>query len=180
MARRTPTPGRGQSVLGNSLVRARTLGARSGARSGVTLAELLGVVVLIGLLLVVALPRLAGDPSIGSSQGDALAANLAATLRLARRLAVDNGATNASGYKVECTATSYRIRNLATAAYYGPSVPLTDGWQFQQSGYAVGFDPYGGASVPGGQSTTLTLLKGNKQWLVRVEPATGYVWCEKG
>jgi len=153
-------------------------GARRAPR-GFSVLELILVVVLMGLLAAMAVPRLANS-ALASPQGEVSARNLAGTLRLARRMAVDNGALNTLGYRVECSKDSYRILDLGMGTY-GATFKLADGWKFEPDGGAVTFNPYGGAQGASGVTTYLTIRKSSTEWwLVRFEPATGYVWCEKG
>jgi prepilin-type N-terminal cleavage/methylation domain-containing protein len=142
-----------------------------------TLLELLAVVVILGILAAVAVPRLASS-TVGSARGEAGATGVADTLRLARRQAVEHGATNAAGYSVVCTATSYSIKDLS-AGTLGPSTSLPQGWAFESSSYTVTFDPYGAASGTGGV-TSLSLTDGTRHWHVNFVPATGFVSCTGG
>jgi len=146
------------------------------AGPGVTLLELLAVVAIVGILAALTVPRLA-DSAAWSVRGEKCAAQVAAALKLARRLAVENGATNPTGYAVECAQASYRILNLNTGVYE-PAVTLAAGWRFSVSNYRVAFDPYGGARETNGHSASLELvnLKDASLWAVNFEPATGYVW----
>jgi len=144
----------------------------------VTLLELLAVVAIVGILAALTVPRLA-DSAAWSVRGEKCAAQVAAALKLARRLAVENGATNPTGYAVECTQASYRLLNLTTGAYE-PAVTLAGGYRFKTTNYRVAFDPYGGARETNGYPSSLQIVNngGITKWAVNFEPATGYVWCE--
>lgn len=142
-----------------------------------TLLELLAVVVILAVLATVAVPRLASS-TVAVSKGESGATGVADTLRLARRLAVEHGATNVGGYSVVCTATSYAVKDLSTATL-GPSTDLPAGWTFESSTYTVTFDPYGAATASGGV-TSLSLTDGTRHWHVNFVPATGYVSCAGG
>jgi Tfp pilus assembly protein FimT len=136
--------------------------------------ELLAVVVILGVLAAVAMPRFSNSAT-WSVRGEKDAAKVAATLRLARRMAVENAAVNPTGYAVECSATSYRILNLYTGAY-GPATALASGWEFDKNNYKVVFNPYGGATETNNLSDHLELHSLTEEWNVNFEPATGYVW----
>jgi type II secretory pathway pseudopilin PulG len=142
-----------------------------------TLLELLAVVVILGLLASVAVIRMS-SATVSSVAGEATATGVADTLRLARREAVEHGATNATGYSVICTATSYSVKDLY-AGTSAPSVSLPAGWSFGSSSCTVTFNPYGAASATGGV-TSLSLSDGTRTWHVNFVPATGYVSCTKG
>jgi len=147
------------------------------AGAGVTLIELLAVVVVLGLVAAIALPRLA-NADLWMAKGEAGVRKVVATARLARRMAIENAATNASGYTLICTQGTYRILNMSNLTY-GEEISLADGWQFDRSDYVVAFTPYGGAIKGGGLSDNMIIGNGEKQWAVHFEPATGHVWCEQ-
>jgi len=146
---------------------------------GVTLLEMLLVVGLLALLAAVALPRFATSAT-WAAQGEASARKVVAAMRLARRMAVDHGATNATGYRVECAGSTCRIFDLGAGAYYATPTTLADGWSFEGSGWTVIFNPYGGAQVQGGQPAYAAISGSAGRWLVHLESATGYVWYEGG
>ena len=150
---------------------------RRRAPAGFTLIELLAVVVMLGLLAAMALPRLAGA-NIWMAEGEAGVRKVAATARLARRMAVENAADNSAGYQLVCKQRSYQILN-AKDGTYGEETFLADGWQFDKSDYIVVFDPYGGALKAGGLSGEMIIRKGEDRWAVHFESATGYVWYEQ-
>lgn len=170
--------GRRESVADSvsRMARARVRWRR--APAGVTLIELLAVVVMLGLLAAVALPRLA-EANLWMAEGQAAACKCAATLRLARRMAVENAADNTLGYVLVCTNTTYRILD-PTAGGFGEWIALPHGWQFDRSDYVVLLDPYGGARPAVGLPDDVVIRKGAHQWIIHFEPATGYVWYERG
>ena len=148
-------------------------------KPGVTLLEMLLVVGLLALLAAVALPRFATSAT-WAAQGEASARKVVAAMRLARRMAVDHGATNATGYRVECAGSTCRIFDLGAGAYYATPTTLADGWSFEGSGWTVIFNPYGGAQIQGGQPAYAAISGSAGRWLVHLESATGYVWYEGG
>ncbi|HUU90389.1 MAG TPA: prepilin-type N-terminal cleavage/methylation domain-containing protein [Phycisphaerae bacterium] len=145
--------------------------------AGVTLIELLAVVVVLGLMAAIALPRLA-DANLWMAEGEAGVRKVVATARLARRMAIENAADNSTGYALVCTQRSYRVLNTRNWTY-GEETVLADGWQFDRSDYVLLFDPYGGAHRGGGLTGDMIIRKDEKRWAVHIEPATGHVWCEQ-
>ena len=160
------------------LARPRVVPWRAG-KPGVTLLEMLLVVGLLAIMAAVALPRFATSAT-WAAQGEASARKVVAAMRLARRMAVDHGATNATGYRVECAGSTCRIFDLGAGAYYATPTTLADGWSFEGSGWTVIFNPYGGAKVQGGQPAYGAISGSAGRWLVHLESATGYVWYEGG
>ncbi len=148
------------------------------ARRAFTLPELLIVIVLMGILAALVVPRLA-RANLWGSEGKAAAKHVAATLRLARQRAIDHAADNPLGYKFQGFAAAYRVEETGGISY-GDLHELPDGWQFELSNYAVWFDPYGGVQGWIAPDTTLAIRKGGERWLVRFDAATGYAWYEEG
>lgn len=135
------------------------------------------VVALLALVAAVAVPRLAASSDTIAS-GEAAARPVASMLQLARRMAIEQGATNASGYQVQCNDNTYRIVNQTTTVAE-PAKALADGWRFEDPSYSVLFNPYGGATPASGKPPYLAIVRRTQRWLVRFDPATGYVWVEK-
>ena len=81
-----------------------------------TLAELIIVVALIGIMAIVAVPRLHFG-AIRKKKAETVASKIATGLRLTRRLAITNAAENTDGYSLSMTGsfTGYDITNLATS-----------------------------------------------------------------
>ena len=160
------------------LARPRVVPWRAG-KPGVTLLEMLLVVGLLAILAAVALPRFATSAT-WAAQGEVSARKVVAAMRLARRMAVDHGATNATGYRVECAGSTCRTFDLGAGAYYATPTTLADGWAFEGDGWTVIFNPYGGAQIQGGQPAYAAISGSAGRWLVHLESATGYVWYEGG
>jgi len=142
------------------------------------LVELLAVVVIMGLLAIVIVPRLA-ESSVWETQAEAAARQVVSTLRLARRMAIANAASNPNGYTVRFGLTDYGIQTSAGTAV-APRVPLPAAWTFVQANATVTFDVCGGAQASVALPTGVTLVKGGERWAVRIQPATGYVSYEEG
>ena len=148
-------------------------------RRAVSLPELIAVLAVMALVLTVAIPRLARS-GVWGTEGKAAARNLAGALRLARRMAVDHGAANPLGYRLEGAASTYRIYDLASGVYTSTPQGLPEGWRFEETNYAVTFNPYGAVSSYVASGPCLVLYRGGEKWAVAFETATGYVWIEGG
>lgn len=84
---------------------AKIFGIRSIAKNGFSLVELVVIIVLVGLLVFSAIPRMAG-PSLGL---DAQAEQLAADIRYTQSLAMTRG----DRFRINLTAASYQITDSA-------------------------------------------------------------------
>lgn len=146
-------------------------------RRGVTLPELLAAVALTAIILSVAIPRLV-QSNVWGGEGKAAAKNLAANLRLARRMAVDHGAANPLGYRLDGFTSTYRLYDLAAGAYVGDTQGLPQGWRFEEATYTVTFNPYGAVSGYAAAQPKLIIRKGAERWAASFDTATGYVWHE--
>ena len=89
-----------------------------GVRRGFSLAELVLVVAMLGILAAVTIPRLPHEV-IGRKRCEVSAAKMAGHLRWTRQLAITNAAANPTGFRLEMTGDApyeaYRIVNAETA-----------------------------------------------------------------
>lgn len=150
---------------------------RRPAPPGFALVELLAVVIIMGLLAIVLVPRFA-DSAVWGTRAEAAARQVTGTLRLARRMAVTNAAANPGGYVVRFGVTDYGIQNTSGVAQ-AARVALPGAWTFVQANATVTFDVYGGAQASTALPAGITLVKGADRWAVHIEPATGYAWYEE-
>jgi prepilin-type N-terminal cleavage/methylation domain-containing protein len=145
-------------------------------RKGVTLVELLVVVLIIAIMAFVAIPRF----SMATAQaGDAQTAaqKVAAGLRYTRSLAISNAAINSKGFSLEMTGsggyTGFRIVDLSSGKIVktetiNSGIKCTGANEFQ-------FGPLGNVLVGSGD---LVFSAGGKTLNVTVVSATGMVKCQ--
>lgn len=141
-----------------------------------TIVELLVVVVLVGVIAVMAIPRL-NIASISKKKADIEAKKITTDLRRTRRLAITNAATNTAGFALNMVGPSpylsFEIVNLASSAIVDTlsidsNVSCTGGNSFR-------FGPLG--NLLAGSSTQLTTSAKGKSFTVNVISATGAVKC---
>lgn len=135
-----------------------------------TLAELIIVVALIGIMAVVAVPRLQFG-AIRRKKAEAVTSKIATGLRLTRRLAITNAAENTDGYSLSMTGsfTGYEITNLATSEVVDSysidsDVSCTGDSQFE-------FGPLGNCE----SGSTLDVSAPGKSFTITVNSVTGMV-----
>jgi len=145
-------------------------------RRAFTLLELILVVVLLGVLAAVAVPRFAGS-AIWETEGEASAKQVVATLRLARRMAIDQAATNPSGFLVGGSGTIYAVYEADTMQMVSEQKRLADGWGFAAS-FQTAFDPLGAATGTTGTNAVL-IQRDSNQWGIDIAPSTGAVRHEE-
>ncbi len=130
------------------------------------------VVALLGVLAAVAVPRFAASV-IWETEGEASAKQIVATLRLARRMAIDQAATDPSGFLVSGSGAIYAVYEAGTMQMVGEQKRLADGWGFA-AGFQTVFDPLGAATGTTGTDAVLIQRDGN-QWGIDIAPSTGAV-----
>ena len=155
--------------------RAPAPGRRS-AGAGITLLEVILAAALLGILAAVAVPRLANS-AIWAVKGEASAKQVAATLRLARRMAIDQRATEPNGFYVAGSGGSYAVYEADTMQRAGEERHLADGWQFA-AGFNTAFDPLGAATGSTGPDAVVVQGHG-KQWSLEITASTGAVRYEE-
>jgi prepilin-type N-terminal cleavage/methylation domain-containing protein len=145
------------------------------AEKGFTLIELIIVVLIIGAITFVAVPRLimATVTFGGTSTG---AERMAAAIRHCRTLAISNANAYPQGFTLNMTGsgsyTGFQIVNVQTSAVIesdtiASGVSCTGSNQFK-------FGPFGDRT---GGSGTLTFSGGGKTYVISVVTSTGMVQC---
>lgn len=159
----------------------RVSGIRSARHSGFTIVELVAIILLVGVLAFVAIPRFSG-PSL---RVDAQAEQLASDIRYTQTLAMTQG----DRFRINLTAAGYQITDsggLNPEVHPGTgstSVVALDGvalsgYNPPLTGNYVAFDgrgiPYVGASTALSANATITLTGGATRTIV-ISPETGRV-----
>lgn len=146
-------------------------------KSGVTLVELLIVVLIIGVMTFVAVPRM-GFSIISGGKAQTTSQKIAAAIRYTRSLAIANAATNTRGFSLSMTGsgsyTGFEIVNLNTnhvveTGSIDPKVSCTGANDFR-------FGPLGNRLT---DTDSLTVSAGGKTFSVTVVSTTGMVKCEQ-
>jgi len=146
-------------------------------KAGYSLAELIIVVMLLGIIAAIAVPRF--DFAIVSKQkGDTIAKKIVTDLRRTRRLAISDAANNSKGYELKMVGsvpyTAYEIENRDTHetvdSHTTGNVIITC-----PTGHKFRFGPLG--ELQSGSATEFTVSAEGKSFTVTINPATGMVTC---
>ncbi len=145
-------------------------------RAAFSIVELIIIVAFIGIIAVIAVPRL--NFSVPSGQkADGLARKIVTDLRRTRSLAISDAANNSDGFALNMTGsapyTGYEIVNRDTSATVDSlaiesGISCTGGDQFK-------FGPLG--NLLSGSDTDLTVAGGGKTFTITIISATGTVKC---
>ncbi|MHC4424864.1 MAG: pilus assembly FimT family protein [Planctomycetota bacterium] len=145
-------------------------------RTAYSLVELLIVVIFLGILAAIAVPRL-NFSATSKHKADTISRKIVADLRRTRRLAISDAANNTAGFTLNLTGSSpysgYEIENLNTAETVDShtidsSISCTGGAAFQ-------FGPLG--NLKAGSDTQLTVSASGKIFTITIAAATGMVKC---
>jgi Tfp pilus assembly protein PilE len=141
-------------------------------RAGYSLAEVIIVVLILGALTFIAVPRL-NFGALRSRQAWTVAKTLVTDLRRTRTLAIVNAATNTTGFSLQISGSNYQIiddSNSATidSLTIDSHISCAGDTQFL-------FGPLG--SLRTGSGTGLTVSSDGKTYTISIVSATGIVKC---
>ena len=144
--------------------------------TGFSFAELILIVLILGVLAFVAVPKMQ-FATLRRQKADTVARKIATDLRLTRRLAITNAAENVEGYGLIMSGSSpyngYEIENTATSEVVDShsidsEISCAGGKMFK-------FGPLG--NLLNGSDTQLTVSSEGKSFTITIVSATGTVKC---
>lgn len=147
-------------------------------KTAFTLVEVILVVLFLGIMAAIAIPRLSLSVSL-KQKADCLAQKIVTDLRRTRRLAISNAADNTDGFALNMTGgspyTGYEIEDLSTSTIItngtfsiDSAISCTGEANFQ-------FGPLG--NLKAGIDAQLIVSAGGKTFTIDVTSATGMVKC---
>lgn len=141
-------------------------------RLGTSFAEIIVVVLFIGILSAIAIPRFSFS-MIHKTNAEALTRKIVTDLRYTRRMAISDAASNSAGYELSIDGSSYTIENIDTSEEIlqhdiASEITVTGGtlFQFHPLGYLIG-----------GSDTELTVEASSRSFTITIVPAMGAVTC---
>lgn len=142
-------------------------------RNAHTLIELIVIVVMLGALAFIAIPRLQLG-AIYRKQADTVARKIVTDLRRTRQLAISSAATNSNGYALNRSGLTYQIVD-------GNGTPILNGTFTIDStiscsgGTSFQFGPLGNLKT--GSDSQLSVSTSGKTFTMSITPATGMIQC---
>jgi Tfp pilus assembly protein FimT len=145
-------------------------------RAAYSLVELVIVMIFLGVIATIAVPRL-NYSTISGQKADTIAWKIVTDLRRTRSLAISNAAENTTGFALNMTGSSpysgYEIQNLNTSAIVDShsidsNINCTGSSQFK-------FGPLGNLLT--GSGNQLVVSASGKTFTITLTTATGTVKC---
>ncbi|MBN2138028.1 MAG: prepilin-type N-terminal cleavage/methylation domain-containing protein [Sedimentisphaerales bacterium] len=145
-------------------------------KAGFTLAEMILAVLLVGIMAVIAVPRL-NFSAVSKGKVDVTAGKIVTDLRRVRRLAISDAATNSAGFALNMTGsgsyTGYEIVNMDTSAIVDSHA--IDSGVSCTGGSAFEFGPLGNLLT--GSDTQLVVSASGKTFTITITTPTGMIKC---
>lgn len=146
-------------------------------KAGYSLAELIIIVMFLGILAAIAVPRL-NFAIISKQKADTVAKKIVTDLHRTRRLAISDAANNSKGYELKLVGSvpynAYEIENIDTHKTVDShttgdiTISCTTGHKFR-------FGPLG--ELKPGSATELTISAEGKSFTITIIPAIGAIKC---
>ena len=143
-------------------------------RTAFSLLEAIMIVVILGALAFIAVPRL-NFAALYHQQAETIAKKITTDLRRTRTMAITKAATNTTGYTLRVTGSTYQIIDDSNSVTVDTqtidsNISCGGGTEFQ-------FGPLGNLRTG---STPLTVSSGSRTYTITVTSATGIVKCTEG
>jgi len=145
------------------------------ARKGFTLIELIIVVLIIGALTFIAVPRLI-MATVTLGRTNTSAERIAAAIRHCRTLAISKALNNPQGFELDITDANYTIFNVRTGDVNETGTIPADVNCTKNGDGRFQFGPFGDRTDGTG---SLTVIGGGKTYEISVVKSTGMVQCTK-
>jgi len=143
-------------------------------RNAHTLVELIVIVVILGVLAFVAIPRLR-YAVLYRKKVDTVARRIVTDLRRTRQLAISNAATNTDGFAFNRDGSTFEIEDLSDSSTVTNSTFTVDASITCSDGTSFQFGPLGNLKT--GADSQLTLFSEGKNFTINITPATGVIQC---
>ena len=140
-------------------------------RRGQSLTELAVVLVIMGIMAMVVIPRFSLS-AVGEKKAEVFAGKMVTDLRRARRLSISDAANNSAGYELSVQGAGYEIKDLGDDSVVDSHV-IDSG--VSCSAGVFGFGPFG--NLLSGSDASLSISSGGRSFTVSVVSATGMVKC---